>query len=62
MLGYAPIKLGANSKTNLLVIHREQVEIEINQEPPIVRLIALLLIKRLEVMNTLRERDQSSLG
>ena len=60
--GLCTHKVIANSKTNLLAIHREQVEIEINQEPPIVRLIALLLIKRLEVMNTLRERDQSSLG
>ena len=47
----------ATSETNLLVINREQVEREVNKEPPIVRLIVLLLIKRLEIMNTLRMRD-----
>jgi hypothetical protein len=55
-------QITANSKTNLLVIDREQVEIEVNKEPPIVRLIVLILIKRLEIMNTLRMRDQSNLG
>jgi CRP-like cAMP-binding protein len=49
----------ANRNTDLLVIDREQVEIEVSKEPPIVRLTVLLLIKRLEVMNNLRMLDSS---
>ena len=60
--GLCTHKVIANSKTNLLARHREQVNIKIHQESSIVLLIALLLIKPLGVMNTLRERDQSSLG
>ena len=44
-----------NSKTNLLTTDREQVEIEIKHEPPLIRFLVPLLIKRLEVMNALRE-------
>jgi hypothetical protein len=48
----------ASKKTTLLVINREQVQVEINKESSMVRLIVLLLIKRLEVMNILRLREQ----
>jgi CRP-like cAMP-binding protein len=48
----------ASKKTTLLVINREQVQVEINKETSMVRLIVLLLIKRLEVMNILRLREQ----
>ena len=51
----------ASRKTNLLVIDREQLQIEVNKEPPMVRLIVLLLIKQLEVMNILRIREQDKL-
>ena len=52
----------ASKKTTLIVIDREQVQIEINKESSMVRLIALLLIKRLEVMNVLRLREQTELA
>merc|ERR1712093_46171 len=52
----------ASKKTTLLVIDREQVQIEINKEPSMVRLITLLLIKRLEVVNVIRLREQAKLA
>ena len=60
--GLCTHKVIAASETLLLAIPGEKLAVEINQEPPIVSLIALLLIKRLEVMNTLKERNQRSLG
>ena len=52
----------ASKKTTLLVIDREQIEIEMNKESSMVCLIALLLIKRLEVVNILRLREQAKLA